>query len=131
MVGFRKPNSVCVPPGPRWRTLAALVYFCCLTIILTYPILPNVTRGVSNTGDPLLNAWILDWDTHALLTRPLDLYNANIFFPYPSTLAYSESLLGSAFLASPIILLTRNPLLAANVLTLIGFAISGWGMYLL
>jgi len=103
----------------------ALVYFCLLTIILTYPILTNIAQGVSNTGDPLLNTWILDWDTHALLTRPLDLYNANIFFPYPSTLAYSESLLGSVPLAGPIILLTHNPLLATNVLTLTGLAVSG------
>jgi hypothetical protein len=115
----------------RWPDLGALLYFGVLTVILTYPVLPEAAQGVNNTGDPLLNAWILNWDVHALLSQPLNLYHANIFFPYPLTLAYSEALLGSVVLAAPIILLTHNPIFAGNVLTLLGFALSGWGTYLL
>jgi len=113
------------------RGLGALLYFTLLTVALTWPILPHLHHGVYNTGDPLLNVWILDWGAHALVSQPLELFDANIFFPYPLTLAYSESLLGSVLLAGPIIWLTHNPLLAANLLILIGFAVSGWGMYLL
>jgi hypothetical protein len=61
----------------------------------------------------------------------LHLYEANIFFPYPHTLAYSESLVASATLAAPLIWLTDNPVLGYNFVLLLSFVLTGFGTYLL
>jgi hypothetical protein len=47
-------------------------------------------------GDPPLQAWQVAWVGHALLHDPLNLWNANGFYPEKLTLAYSDSLLGYA-----------------------------------
>ncbi|MEW5959458.1 MAG: hypothetical protein AB1801_17175 [Chloroflexota bacterium] len=103
-----------------------------LTLLLTHPLTFNLTTAVPNDiGDPLLNTWILAWDGHALLTDPLNLFNANIFYPLPNTLAYSEHLLSTALLVLPIQLIAGEPLLAYNLSLLLTFPLAAFGMYLL
>ncbi|MEA2496854.1 MAG: hypothetical protein QOJ29_4765 [Thermoleophilaceae bacterium] len=46
------------------------------------------------TDDPLLQAWQVAWDGHALLHQPLHLFDANAFWPERHSLAFSDSLLG-------------------------------------
>ena len=82
----------------------------------------------ADLGDPLLNAWILAWDaTH--LGRGW--WSANIFFPHPLALAYSEHLLPQAISIWPIYAATRNPILCYNLVFLATFVLSGLGMFLL
>src|SRR5215510_1947195 len=57
-------------------------------------------------------------------------YDANIFFPAPLTLAYSEHLIPQAIQIFPIYALTGNPILCYNALFLSTFALSGLGMFL-
>ncbi len=99
---------------------------------MTYPLIFNLNRAVPNDiGDPLLNTWILAWDTHALLTDPLNLFNANIFYPLPNTLAYSEHLFSTALLALPLQLITAEPIVTYNLSLLLSFPLAAFGMYLL
>jgi len=115
----------------RRAVIAALVYGL-LGVVLTHPLWLHLAAAVpSDIGDPLLNAWTLAWDTHALLTHPTRLFDANIFFPLPNTLAYSEHLLATALLSLPLQGITGEPLVAYNVTLLASFALSGLGMYLL
>ena len=108
--------------------IAAALYIA-LTIALTWPLAPRLTRDIAaDFGDPVLNAWILAWDaTH--LGRGL--WNANIFHPHPLALAYSEHLLPQAIQILPLYAITKNPVLCYNVLFLSTFALSGLGMFLL
>ena len=101
------------------------------TVVLTHPLSFNLGDAVTDDADPLLNAWILAWDAHILPRSPLNLYNANDFYPYSNTLAYSETLLGQALFTLPIIWLTENPILAVNLSVLLSYALSGIGMYAL
>lgn len=75
--------------------------------------------GVWGRADLDLLVWILAWTSHALATRPLDLFQANIFHPAPDTLASSENLLGLAPLAAPLFWITQNPILTYNVTVLV------------
>jgi hypothetical protein len=59
------------------------------------------------------------------------LWQANIFYPYPNTLAFSEHLFSSALILLPFTLLGDTPLVAANLGVLFTTALSGWAMYLL
>jgi len=116
----------------KWhRSLLVLAIFAILTLLLTHPLALHVVDSIANYGDPLLNSWILAWDAHQLVRNPLGLFNANIFYPYPATLAYSENLLGIALLFAPILLATGNPIPAHNLAILSSFVLSGFGAYLL
>jgi len=109
-----------------------LVLFLLLALGTTSPLWLHMTTAVpSDIGDPLLNAWTLAWDAHALLSKPQRLFDANIFFPLPNTLAYSEHLLATALMVMPLQIVSGQPLLAYNVALLLSFGLSGLGMYLL
>jgi hypothetical protein len=115
----------------RRATVAALLLFVVLSLVLTYPLPFHLAGGVEDRQDALLNVWITAWDGHQLLNDPLHLFDANIFYPYPRTLAYSELLLGNGLLALPITAVTGNPVLGFNVALLLSFVLSGLGTYLL
>lgn len=115
-----------------WRhRVAVFGFYLLLSVVMTYPLAFRLSDTVFNYGDPLLNTWIMAWDIHALETQPLHLFDANSFYPYQNTLAYSENLLTTALLAAPWIWLTENPVLAHNVLTLLSFALGGLCAYVL
>lgn len=113
------------------RLLAAAAYFA-LTIVLTYPLPFNAgSTVVGSDADTDLFIWTLAWNTHAFLSQPLSIFDANIYYPFRHTLAYSENLIGSAFLAAPAIWLTGNPILALNAATLASVFLCGLGGFVL
>jgi hypothetical protein len=125
-----------IPSRRKWRRIIGnqvivLCAFIILTLVLTYPTVRCLSRCVTNSGDPLLNAWIVAWQVHKLTTDRSHFFNANIFYPHSNTLAYSESQLANALLAMPVLLVSHNPILAHNWVFLFSFAASGFGMYLL
>jgi hypothetical protein len=106
--------------------------FLVLTLALTYPQVLRLGDSVRDPGDPLLNTWILSWDADHIARLDLArFFDANIFYPQPKTLAYSEFLLPQALLALPIKLVSGNPVLAYNVVLLLAFLTTGLGMYVL
>ena len=115
----------------RKATTAAILLFAVLSLLLTYPLALHLPDAVEDRQDALLNVWITAWDGHQLLSDPLHLFDANIFYPYPRTLAYSELLLGNGLLALPVLAISGNPILSYNLLLLVSFFLSGLGTYLL
>ncbi len=115
----------------RREHAAAAVVFIALSVAMTWPLAPNVTRAVSDPGDPYINTWILDWDWYATFHAPLELFHANAFHPAKYALAYSENLYGLAVFLFPLRLLGVAPLTAYNVAMLAGFAFCGFAAYLL
>ncbi len=108
-----------------------LLFFVIVTVFMTWPVTPNMGRSLEHWGDALLQTWTLDWDVYAFMSDPLHFANANAFYPYQNSLAFSETLVGQALLVAPVIWLTGNPVLGYNLLLLSSFALCGWGMYLL
>lgn len=107
-------------------------FFAALTFIFTIPLsLHPAGRALDLGADTRLFLWTLAWDVHGLVSQPLSLFQANIFFPTPDTLAYSEHLLGTAILAAPWLAATGNPLLALNAVLLISCVGAGAGTYFL
>jgi hypothetical protein len=107
-------------------------FFVVLTAVFTYPLsLHPGSFVVPGDADTDLFMWTLAWGTHALFTRPWDLFEANIYYPQHYTLAYSENLVGSVPFAAPVLWLTGNPVLALNAVALSSVALCGIGAYLL
>ncbi len=120
-----------------WILGGSLALFLLLAIGVTYPIvfkLDNFLVLDTAWPDESLQSWTLAWDIHALLsgaTGLRNIWNANIFYPYPTTLAFSEHLFPTAFLLMPFILLGKTPLVATSIGMILTTALSGWGVYLL
>lgn len=114
------------------RTTLVAAGFAALTIALAYPVsIHPATLLLGDNPDTHLFLWTLAWDTHALTAQPLSIFDANIYFPYPGTLAYSENLLGSGLMAAPIIWLTGDLVLALNLVQLASCVLCGLGAYVL
>lgn len=111
--------------------LLALLSFGLLTLLMTYPLSLHLAEALQDTSDSLLNLWITNWQAHQILTSPFQLFDANIFYPYPNTLAYSEILFPNVLLSVPIFALTDNPILTYNLMFLLSFILSAFGLYLL
>jgi hypothetical protein len=108
------------------------VLFLALTILLTYPLSLQPHRAVlSDDPDTHLFMWTIAWDVHALVHHPWSIFDANIFFPYHDTLAYSENLIGSAVMVAPVIWLTNNSVLAVNAVSILSCMLCGLGAYVL
>lgn len=112
------------------KHLTAAFIFVALTLILTNPMLLHLWNAVEDKQDGLLNTWIVAWVGHALITSPLNLYNTNIFYPYPNTLAFSEILLPPALVALPLTLATNNPIFGYNLSLLAMLWLDAFAMYL-
>jgi hypothetical protein len=66
-----------------------------------------------------------------LISDPLNLFSANIFYPYANTLAFSEIMLPQALLMLPLRLATDNPIFAYNTVMLGMLWLNAMAMYLL
>lgn len=107
-----------------------LALFVALTIFLTYPFALHLTDHLRDNGDSYEYAWDIGFGAYQLTHDPLHLYSGNIFYPFPLSLAYSDSTVPSIVLGTPIVLLTNNPVLALNILIMLTFVLGGYGMYL-
>jgi len=113
------------------REAAVFAFYLALAIAMTWPLAIRLTTALADLGDPFVNTWILDWVCHALTHAPFDLYNSPIYYPGHLTLAYSENLVGVALLVLPFHLAGVPPIAVYNIAMLLGFALSGYGMFVL
>lgn len=120
---------------PRPRALEPAVTLLCaiaLAMVMTYPYsLHPGSVGRVDAADGRLSIWNVAWIAHALLDDPGQLFNANIFYPNPHTLFYSEANLAAGVLAVPAYWLTRNPYTAHNTVFVLTFILSALAMYAL
>jgi hypothetical protein len=114
----------------RKHLTAALLFFI-LTLMMTNPLVLHVWNAVEDKQDGLLNTWIVAWVGHALTTDPLRLFDANIFYPYPNTLAFSEILVPQSLFALPFTLATHNSIFGYNLALLAMLWLDAFAMYLL
>src|SRR5262249_34465683 len=121
-----EPTARADGPG----AVAAAAAYALLTAIFTLPLVRGVAHDVpGDYGDPLLNIWILAWDATHMLGRGW--WNANIFYPHPLALGYSEHLAAQALQILPVYRVTGNAILCYNLVVLSTFVLSGLGMFLL
>jgi len=86
---------------------------------------------VADAPDTRVYIWTLAWDAYAFLHQPLRIFDSNIYYPFPNTLAYSENLIGTAFFSAPVAWLTGNHVLAMNLAALLTCVLCGIGAYIL
>jgi hypothetical protein len=103
-----------------------------ITIAVTWPIAGRFgSAGRIDTGDGRYSIWNVAWVANALTTNPATLWDANIFFPYNNSLAFSEANVVAGILAAPIWVATKNPYAASNFAILCSFVLAAVAMYAL
>lgn len=122
---------------PLLRLILVGVFFILLTLLVTYPLIFHLNTLIIDRFDGLLITWILNWDLHAIAAgfhdfhEWVNFFNANIFYPYKNTLAFSDYMIPQALLALPVVLVFKEPLLAYNLNFLFGFILTGVSLYYL
>jgi hypothetical protein len=119
------------PAFGRTELLCVLAAGVLLALITSWPLVLHMpSRIAPDLGDPVRTAWEVAWVGHAMLHQPLHLFDANVFYPHPLSLAFSDSLLGygpAAFFGSG----TVAALVRYNLLFLFAWALCFIGAYLL
>ena len=87
--------------------------------------------AVPDRGDPVFSMWRMAWVAHQLPTNPRHLFDANIFYPLPATLTYSDAMILPALTGAPLLWAGVHPVVAYNLVFFSGFVLSGLGAYLL
>ena len=114
----------------RSHWTVASVGFVLLAIVHTWPLVTEPgTLSRNDNGDAQLNEWIVAWIAHQLPRNPLQLFQGNIFYPAKDVIAFSEPLVVPALMAAPALWLGASPVLAMNLLMLLGFALTGLATY--
>jgi hypothetical protein len=98
---------------------------------MLYPLSTMPADHVSEPGDTLLVTWILAWGAKTLVSNPLSLYNGNIFYPFPLSTTFSETMVGAFPISGPLLWISSNPILAYNGVFLASFFLSGVGSFIL
>jgi hypothetical protein len=107
--------------------------FIVLSIVSTLPLALDPFGnflGSHADNDMKFNLWVIFWGYHAMLHQPLELHQANIFYPEPNTFVYSDIELSHSLLMAPFIALTYHPEFIYNMLVFLSLVIGGVGWYL-
>ena len=104
----------------------AASYVCVLLVLCLAPLWPQLTniRAAPDPGDPFFSAWRLAWVAHQLVHAPGRLFDANIFYPTPLTLTYSDSMLLPGIVVAPLIWAGLDPLIVSNLLFVAAFPLA-------
>src|SRR3954449_4509483 len=115
----------------RRELVFAAIAAVLLVLVMHWPLPLHLGSDVPrDLGDPLPQAWQVGWDGHALLHQPLDWFQANIFWPLPNSLAFSDELVGYApfgIFGSGV----HAAVARYDVLFLFAYALAFFGAYLL
>lgn len=98
--------------GPH---LVCVFIYLALALAVTYPLWVHPASRIQSLGDPLLNAYILDWVQFALVHQVYEFFQATIFWPNADALAYGEHLLVPAVLAAPFRIFTGSAVAIHNL----------------
>ena len=120
-----------------WMRAAGL--YLVAAVALTWPLATQLTThlgALEGAGDPYLNLWILGTGMKAWLADPGSVlsgrvFDANIFYPAPGALTYSDHLLLQSFVMAPLYAVTHSLALCYNVLLIASLALSGLAMHAL
>ncbi|HET9368837.1 MAG TPA: hypothetical protein VFO19_01265 [Vicinamibacterales bacterium] len=119
-------------PDPGGSLLVACAIYTLIMVVMSAPLAWSLAdHSLSGGSDTELFLWTIAWDVHALTHAPWAIFDANIFYPFKNTLAYSENLIGSAFFAAPVVWVTGNVVLAANLVAFVSSVLCAVGAHVL
>jgi hypothetical protein len=118
-----------VVKGGRRAEAQILGAYAALTVAATYPLVLSVRRAIPGSDDAYQFYWDLWWVKRALVDRHTNPYvTGEVFFPYGGHLYFHTLNLLQDVIVLPVTLLLGLPV-AYNLIVLLAFTLSGFGMY--
>lgn len=111
--------------------ILAVIFYLLAVFYITHPLLFNLGSLSYGLGDELLIAWIHRWVQHSVTTDLFSLFNANIYYPYTNTLAYSETFILTGIITYIPFLFLQEPIATVNIALLISLITLAYSVYLL
>jgi hypothetical protein len=96
-------------------TWLALGLYAALTIASFYPQSIRPWDTIAYIGDSLESVYIVAWNVHQLFRDPAHLFDANILYPVPHALTFTDHRLLPSVAVAPVLAASGNPVLAYNV----------------
>lgn len=121
----------------RKERVIILFLYILITFVFTYnSIKGNLTYADALVngfpiGDPQITIYYMAWANHAILTDPTQLFHDTTFYPIKYSYLHGEHLFGLSLMSLPIYAFTRNPILGHNIVFLLTFILSAFGVYCL
>lgn len=98
---------------------------------ITLPLVFHLDSHMYMPGDNFITMWTTAWQVHALADASDSFWDANIFYPYPRTIALSVLRVIYVPFAAIVLWFTNNPVLMENLIILLSMGLSGIGVYVL
>jgi len=111
--------------------IVVLIAFTLLTCGMMWPQVRHLGDRAAAHQDIYFNMWRLHWIAHAIATSPANIFNANIFYPEPRTLLFSDAMLVQGVTAAPLIWIGVRPVLVHNIMLLGAIVASAAAMFAL
>lgn len=89
---------------------AAFILFMIAVGYIAYPLPFHLGSLVTGLGDEIVIAWIQNWVVHSLATNPLDIFQANTYYPFHNTLDYSDAFFISSIIGIPALWFFKEPI---------------------
>jgi hypothetical protein len=106
------------------RTPAAVLLpvaaYLLLFVLSFYPQSLRPWDTVGYVGDSTEATWIVAWNVHQFFKNPLKILDANILYPNPRPITYTDHRILSSLVGTPVIWATGNPVLAYNFVLAVG-----------
>ena len=116
---------------PRIYTFCAIALFFALSCAWCIQFFPftDLRSHVMTDGDPALNAWALNWVSHAIVNDPSNILNGNTFYPHPGAIKLSEHMFSLALINVVVQFFSDGPWVGYNVLIFLAYFLSAVGAY--
>ena len=127
IVGLRQRFAQ-LPESTRQRTLAISIV-ALITAVVLRDLWPHFSTHMLRNPDTELHYWTLWWITTALHSNPMQLFDAPIFYPYPTTLAFSDHMVLLGVLVAPLVWAGVSLAAVLNLLIMASFVLTAWAMW--
>ncbi|MEP6917559.1 MAG: discoidin domain-containing protein [Acidobacteriota bacterium] len=107
------------------------VALLCGALVFTWPLAAAPGWMLPAPGDALYNSWVLAWVADRAAHGMAGVWDSPVFYPYRTTLAFSDPMLAIGLPFAPAYWVSRNPLVLHNVAVWSSFVIAGTGGYAL
>jgi len=111
--------------------LAAFAAYTAAAVAYTWPLAARLDGVPHDRFDPLLTTWMLWRSGTQAIPLTAQWWNAPIFVPATGAFAFSEHLLGLTPIATPLTLLTGQPLVGHNVAFIATYMLGALGAHFL
>jgi hypothetical protein len=127
IVGLRQRFAQLSEPT-RQRTIAMSIVVL-ITAVVLRDMWPQFGTHILQNPDTQFHYWTLWWITTALHTNPMHLFDAPIFYPYSTTLAFSDHMFLLGVLVAPLVWVGVPLAAVLNLLIMASFVLTAWAMW--